>query len=175
MYFEELITIPYHEGDGSYFVRNDGVILNRHGSILRTTPNQSGSISVTLRADGRYITRSVSRMVAEVFVPKEGRPEYYSRYNTVIHRDGDKTNYQASNLAWRSRSYAIKYHRQFEYTYFNIMAVKLEVEGTGEVFNNIRELCVHYGVLAERVLMMADNVSEPIWPIMRRIIFRPDL
>lgn len=84
--------------EGVYMVSNYGRVKCRHNShreILRTpcrAPN--GYMRLVLSNKGRRLTISVHREVAKAFIPNP------NKYDTVNHKDFDKTNNAASNLEW---------------------------------------------------------------------------
>lgn len=102
--------------------------------------------------EDRKKTKSVALLVAKEFLT---RPRN-SMYNTLIYLDGDKTNCAASNLMWRPRWYAVRYHKMFGETPINVSVI---IQETGETFATLRDLCVKYG-LDEKytyVDMLNDN------------------
>lgn len=65
--------------------------------VLRATPHsKTGYLAVSLRVAGRYITRSVHRLVAVSFL---GRP----RGRDVNHKNGDKHDNRLVNLEYLTR------------------------------------------------------------------------
>lgn len=64
-------------------------------------------------------------------------------YNAIIHLDGNRSNCEATNLMWRPRWYAIRYHRMFNEDPSNASVM---IQETGEIFGTLRELCVKYGL-----------------------------
>lgn len=58
---------------------------------FRLTPNVK---SVTLYKDNEHYEKKIHILVAEAFIPNP------SKFPYVIHKDGDKTNNKALNLAW---------------------------------------------------------------------------
>ncbi len=82
-----------------YYVHSDGYVISRkHRNVRRLIGGLTdrGYPQVTLRHNGRQVTRLVHRLVAESFCPK---PEGADQIN---HKDGNKQNNQASNLDWVS-------------------------------------------------------------------------
>lgn len=123
-----------------YSVSPEGEVKSRQRRrVLKTRQNQRGVVMVNLMQDGVRVTRSVALLVAQAYLG--GRPT--PAYNSLIHLDGDKSNCHASNLMWRPRWYAVRYHKMFEREPLN---VSIMIEDTGEVFGTIREMCMKYGL-----------------------------
>jgi hypothetical protein len=58
---------------------------------------------ITLRCDGKTITRGIHRLVAEVYLPNP------NNLSDVDHIDGDRANNHLSNLRWLSHGDNIKH------------------------------------------------------------------
>ena len=81
-----------------YEVSNTGLVRKSGDKrLLPQRPNRYGYPQVTLRVNGKNITRPVHALVAEVFLGP--RPDRM----TVDHLDGDKTNNHATNLEYVTR------------------------------------------------------------------------
>lgn len=64
------------------------------GTILPQQINEKGNTTVTLEKDGKSEVLEIKYLVAQTFVPNpENKP-------FVIHKDGNKLNNSADNLAW---------------------------------------------------------------------------
>lgn len=99
------------EGFPDYALNINGEVLNvRQDRIIKPFFNQRGHAMVGLYLGPDQITLSVARLVAAEFLELPTR----SFFNTLIHKDGNKGNAAATNLAWRPRHFAIRYHQQFE-------------------------------------------------------------
>lgn len=96
-----------------YAVSEFGEVTNmKTGMERKTSVNQQGIRTITLyQENGCPATRSLAVLVASAFVP----PAPQDHFDTVIHLDGDRTNCQVSNLAWRPRWFAIRFHKQFQH------------------------------------------------------------
>lgn len=93
-----------------YAVSNLGRVLHtRFNRIMIQTPQQYGDMTVGLTKNGAQHRRSVKRLVAQAWV--NGRSLHC---DSVINKDGDRSNNHYMNLAWRPRWFAWKYHQQFE-------------------------------------------------------------
>lgn len=85
---------------GRYFVSRDGYIYsNASGELLRMTPKKTkdGYLFTGLRVGGKSVWVRYHRVVAEAFIPNP------HGYDTVNHKDGDKTNNRTDNLEWMDR------------------------------------------------------------------------
>lgn len=72
-------------GNGTRFVK---------GRILKLASNGHGYLQVNVKIDGKFINKSVHRLVAQTFIPNpENLPE-------INHKDCDKTNNSVDNLEW---------------------------------------------------------------------------
>lgn len=64
------------------------------GTLLPQTINEKGQATVTLEKDGESQVFELKYLIAQTFVPNpENKP-------FVIHKDGNKLNNRADNLAW---------------------------------------------------------------------------
>lgn len=137
-----------------YLVSPEGLVKNRErDTLVRARQNRQGVVMVSLMGDDTRHTRSVALIVAQAYLA----PPRSEAYNSVIHLDGDRSNCHASNLAWRPRWYAIRYHQQFSRKPKDISVM---IEDTGEVFGTLRDACVKYG-LDERYTYMDLINGEP--------------
>ena len=93
--------------NGFYQVSNFGQVrscCNSHGTRGRwkfraLSANHDGYLKVRLNKGKRDETRRVHTLVANAFIPNP------NNYNTVNHKDGNKTNNRVDNLEWSDRSY----------------------------------------------------------------------
>ena len=94
-----------------YAVSNYGRVVNlRFDREMSQSPTQYDDLTVGLMKNGRQHRRSVKVLVAKAWVTGESLIN-----DTVINKDGDRTNNFYTNLAWRPRWFAWKYHQQFEF------------------------------------------------------------
>lgn len=78
-----------------YLVSSYGKIKHiKKDKCRKLRPNKRGYVQVNLSKENIIVTKSVHRLVAEVFIPN---PE---RKTSINHIDGDKTNNKADNLEW---------------------------------------------------------------------------
>lgn len=88
----------------NYLVSNFGAIKNiRSGRILAVSYSNCGYARLNLSVDGVAKRKSVHRLVAEAFIPKNG--DGYQ----VNHIDGNKKNNNVENLEWVTPSDNIKH------------------------------------------------------------------
>lgn len=92
--------------DGFYQVSNMGRVrscCNSHGTrgkwkFRALSANHDGYLKVRLIKGSKDLTKRVHTLVAEAFIPNP------NDYNTVNHKDGNKTNNRVDNLEWADRS-----------------------------------------------------------------------
>ena len=93
--------------DGFYQVSNTGKIRsqgdnrgNKSGKwrLRSLSANHDGYLKVRLMHKEKDETRRVHTLVAKAFIPNQ------NNYDTVNHKDGDKTNNNVDNLEWADRS-----------------------------------------------------------------------
>lgn len=143
-------------------------VLNEYGHVqsfknkrlIKPSYNQYGFPYVQIRdSDGQRRARGTASLVAHLFLDDPSSPAD----NTLIRKDGDKVNTHVDNLAWRTRSYAINYHRDLEINVgglFNYPVYSLE-SGSGRHvrFNTMREAAIYYGV---REVELFDNMAAGV-------------
>ena len=89
-----------------YEVSNYGRIRNIiTGREIIPVPSEKGYMMVCLRCmDDKSRTVKIHRIVATIFVPGQNKI-----FNEVNHKDGNKSNNNASNLEWTTRSANIRH------------------------------------------------------------------
>ena len=148
------------EGFPNYLISSHGNLYNmKRRLILATGVNQQGIATVSLSRNGVQHMRSISILVANAFVEK-----LIPAFNTPINLDGDRLNNVVENLAWRSRPFAIRFHRQFSYGSFYEILVDTELIETGEKFEDLRQPCMQYGMIYTHVIRSYVN-GEPVFPM----------
>lgn len=134
-------------GFPGYSVSDHGRVRNDYsGRIMAMLRNQAKVIHVGLVREGRQYKRSLAKLVAEVFLPRNT----LDHFTTPIHLDGDPENNHWTNLAWRPRQFADMYHRQFNHA--PLVGRPIKDAETGERFRNSWEACMKYGLLDRDVL-----------------------
>lgn len=130
-----------------YSVSDHGRVRNDYtGRIMALLRNQAQVIHVGLQRDGRQYKRSLAKLVASTFLPKNT----LEHFNTPIHLDGDMENNHYLNLAWRPRQFADMYHRQ--YNHWPLIGRPIRDVETGERFHDSWEACMKYGLLDREVM-----------------------
>ena len=93
--------------EGLYKVSNMGNVKSlKYGKerILKAGKNRGGYLYVFLYKDGKAKNYTVHKLVGNAFL---SNPQGYKELN---HKDEDKTNNNADNLEWCSRSYNCSYN-----------------------------------------------------------------
>lgn len=86
--------------------RGNGTRLVK-GRILKQCKGKDGYLQLNVKVDGKWITKRVSRLVAQTFIPN---PEELPQVN---HKDCDRTNNNVKNLEWCDSSYNIQYREKY--------------------------------------------------------------
>lgn len=150
--------VPEFKG---YVVSNYGLVANeKTGRVLRQTRNQHGVVMVGMMRDGRQFKRSVPRVVANAFLP----PPPSSRFDSLIHKDGNRGHNWATNLAWRPLGFTWDYMAQFRHPYPNRIDEPLEDLDTGEPFDNSWDAATRYGLLERAVVWSVLNHGARVFP-----------
>ena len=117
--------IPGYEG--LYQVSNNGEVKSLRyrkkkdtQTILKSAPNHSGYLHVSLVKDGKTSTIQIHRLVAMAFIPNP------NNYPVVNHKDWNVQNNAADNLEWCSHKYNCQYRK----------AADILPNEREEVFNN---------------------------------------
>lgn len=148
------------DGFPDYVISSLGNVFNIKTKAPRSfSRNQQGLVKVTLSRNGQLHTRSLAVLVAQTFVP-----DHNSVFDTPIHLDGDRWNNCASNLAWRPRWFAIKYHQQFREVAFHKISLSLELIQTQEKFFGVMDPCIKYGLCYMDVILSYTNNSR-VFPL----------
>lgn len=156
----------------NYVIYEDGTI--QHVATHHTkkpSVNQYGTYFVNLIDDfGKPRSFPVATLVAKAFVTPENQ-----NHNTVIFKDGDRSNYHADNLEYRTRSYAIRYNKYFASDaplQANILC-HLESEdryGTIRRFDTLLQAAVYHGVLPTDIAISMHH-ERPVY-IVEGLTFR---
>ena len=143
-----------------YRVSNTGIVQNaKTCRPLSPTFNQRGILKVNLLNEGYLHTRAVGILVAREFLPEPPRRDFTS----VIHLNGDRENCYATNLAWRPRSFAVKYHQQFDMPIFHTSQREVVDLETGRVYPTVQEAAVEHGLLFSEIVVASHNRTF-VWP-----------
>ena len=111
---------------------------------------------------GKQRSIPVATIVAKAFLEPEN-----SNHNTVIFKDGDRTNYHADNLAYRTRSYAIRYNKYFASDDWKKANTRCRLEsedryGNVKRFDTLLEAAVYHGVLPTDIAISMHH-ERPVY------------
>ena len=148
----------------NYIVSEDGTVrhrINQH--VKQPSVNQYGTHFVNLTDDfGKQRSIPVATIVAKAFLEPEN-----SNHNIVIFKDGDRTNYHADNLAYRTRSYAIRYNKFCGSEAWVQSNIRCHIEsvdryGNRKRFNTLLEAAVYHGVLPNDIAISMHH-ERPVY------------
>lgn len=146
-----------------YSVSDLGEVMNNNVWIAKAhMKNQHGYNFVSLYQGSRRMSRQVSALVAETFL----RGMYPLEWDTIIHLDGDLDNCKASNLAYRPRSYAIRYNRAIrtaDRSQWHLEHTAVDWDGNELYFDNVVDSATRFGILMEEVLKALDTGESPVF------------
>lgn len=154
--------VPLHQfGCSGYSINQYGDVMNtRSGKMKKHSVHKSGTRYVLLcKDDGGKISVGVAKAVASIFLDRNV-PE---RWNTVIYKDGNMANCAASNLAWRPRSYAIRFNKHYRGEHTPVKRSVNAVDGSGEFlryFITVDDAAAFYGLLPKDIYLMAINGTQ---------------
>lgn len=149
-----------------------GLIRNaRSKTVKLPSLNNQGFVKVTLFIESKHVTRGVAGLVADAFLGID----YDPRFNSIIHRNAERTDCRPVNLLRRPRDFAIEYHTQFDpfrLARFGPMNIRYREVMTQEVFENITVPAQRFGLLCRKIYFSACNRGgEPVWPTEQRFVF----
>ena len=89
----------------NYYISPNGIVFYNHGGLLEIKKPYitAGYYYVKLAINNSYLSKRVSRLVAEAFLPNP------QKYAVVNHKDGNKLNNNINNLEWCSISQNTKH------------------------------------------------------------------
>lgn len=163
--WKELYEFPGYSVSSSGVVRNDG-----RDSVLARLVNNRGVTYVGLFRDGVQHKRAVAPLVAKAFIDRPSSPFF----DTPIHLDGDRINTAASNLLWRPKWFAVKYHNQFLTRAPRRPDVPVEELETRVLYPDIWDAVTRFGLIFKDVFNAAWNLTyqdQPyasVWPTGQR-------
>lgn len=138
-------------------VRNDFT-----GRVLTMLRNQHGVAHVGLSKGGVQYKRGVARLVAERYLQHNTMDDF----DTPIHLDGDRTNNEASNLAWRPKWFADTYARQW-----NVRGARvnrpIRDKDSGERYADSMDAARTHGLL-ERDILESVSTGVKVFPTLQR-------
>lgn len=143
-----------------YAISNYGKVITRDtGRIRRPSQTQRGLLTIVLfDDDGRPRTKLVSRLVAQHFLPQP-----HPFFDTPINLNGDRANCHVANLMWRTRPFAIRFHRQYNWDVFHADETRLLLLDTSEEFDTVRDPVRRYGLVCTDI-WWAAKAKEPVPP-----------
>ena len=143
-----------------YSISDFGRVRNElRGTLLKNCYVQYGMLVVSLYRDGKQHRRSVATLVAGSFIPSPPREDF----TTIIHKDGNRDNCHYTNLDWRPRHFAIRFHRERMLSPFPNWRLPFRMLDTGEIFSTPSECAVKYGLLEGGIYLALVNQS-PVFP-----------
>lgn len=146
-----------------YSISDFGEVMNNNTWIAKArVKNQHGYNFVTLYQGPRRLSRQVAVLVAETFL----RGMYPLEWKTLIYLDGDLDNCKASNLAYRPRSYALRYNRSIrtvDRSKWHLEHTAIDWDGVELRFDNVVDSAMHFGILIEDVLKALDTGESPVF------------
>jgi hypothetical protein len=162
---EEWVPLVGYPG---YSISNLGRIRNdSRDRLLKIVRLKTNYVYVGLVKEGVQVNRSVSKLVAEAFLPSPTIPTF----TTPIHFDGNLSNCQAENLDWRPRWFAIKHTRQFRIELPEYPDPVRERK-TGEVFENSWKPVFRFGLLYMDLILSIFNKTY-VFPTMQSYEWAP--
>lgn len=151
------------EESRTHVVSTYGRVMNtKNRRILKPFVNSYGAVSVNfVGRNGVAIGRPVPLLVAKAFLA-DGR---LNGFDAVISLDGDRQNTHVSNLAWRTKSYALKYHKQFRLQDRKNYTPTPPVydSETGMIFSCARAAAMFLGYIETELLLAIDEVEPLPW------------
>jgi len=163
---EEWREVPGFPG---YSVSSEGLVRNdARDTILARVVNNQNVTYVSLVRNGIQQKRALGLLVAQAFL----EPHVNPFFNTPIYLDGNRLNTAASNLMWRPKWFAMRFHKQFEHRAPAGMRPDIPVEEleTRERFSDVWGVVMTFGLIWSEVYTAAVNYtyhSSPyacVWP-----------
>ena len=145
-----------------YLISNTGLVMNDDtGRLLSQSYNPQGAVKVGLYSEGGQHTKSVKVLVAVAFV--EGHTDVF---DTPINLDGDQSNNNADNIAWRPRWFAWQYTRQFLDVENWYLFRKVYDIATNDIYEDMVDAAKANGLLLRDILKSVHDdrhVTFPTW------------
>ena len=146
-----------------YSISDLGEVMNNDTWTAKTHfKNQHGLRFVTLYQGSHRMSRQVSALVAETFI----RGMYPLEWKTLIYLDGDIDNVKASNLAYRPRSYALRYNktiRSVDRSQWEFAHTAIDWDGGELQFDNVVDSAMHFGILMDEILKSLETGRSPVF------------
>lgn len=146
-----------------YSVSSWGRVRNNYtGRVLTLLRNQHGVAHVGMNRGGIQYKRGVAKLVAQRFL----RHTTLEDFDTPIHLDGDRTNNEASNLAWRPKWFADSYTRQWNDRSARINRPIMDMD-TGQRYADSKDAAMTHGLL-ERDIVESVSAGVKVFPTLQR-------
>lgn len=143
-----------------YEVSDLGRVRNKQSEFcLSPNPNQYGALKLNLMRDNEKFTVGLNHIVARAHIESPMREDF----DTIIHLDGDRMNCKASNLMWRPRYFAVRYHEQFSYESFERAVTPVQDRKTGRVYARIQDAVMEHGLIYQEILVSV-HMNTYVWP-----------
>lgn len=159
--------------EDNYEVSDRGRVRHAVSKIIKKpTLNNFGIPYVSMwdRTRRRNVNKPVATLLAETFIPRGS-----DDCNTIVYLNGNREDLSIANLVWRTRSFAINYHRQIslrEAKDFNDH--EFECMETGEVHHSTYQVAMAEGVLPSAVfssIIYNDQNFDPLRPWTRYAVY----
>lgn len=146
-----------------YSVSSWGRVRNeRTGRVLTLLRNQNGVTHVGMNRNGLQHKRGVAKLVAKRFL----RHTTLDDFDTPIHLNGDRSDNQASNLAWRPKWFADTYTRQWNFYGARIDQPIRDID-SGESYVDSTDAAKTHGLL-ERDIVQSILTGVKVFPTLQR-------
>lgn len=146
-----------------YSVSSWGRVRNDYsGRVLTLLRNQHGVTHVGMNRGGIQHKRGVAKLVAERFLTHKTEDDF----DTPIHLDGDRTNNEATNLAWRPKWFADMYTRQWNTRGARIVVPIVDID-SGERYVDSTDAARTHGLL-ERDILESVSTGVKVFPTLQR-------
>lgn len=173
MNFDDLEEVEWYEVPSfpGYSVSSSGLVRNDDtGRILSQVTNQRGMPYVGLCRHGKQYKRAIALMVAEVFLPRPLNKYHRETFDTPINLNGDRLDNNVSNLMWRPRWFAFKFHDQFSVPQSWWKVRDIEEVKTERIFYGTYPIAIEFGLIGYEVSENAANFTQTgsrnywVWP-----------
>lgn len=149
------LEIPDFPG---YSVSDSGLVRNENdGRILARGVNQSGLAYVCLYRRKQQYKKGLALLVADAFLNRPTYVHHRETFTTPINLDGNRLNNDVSNLMWRPRWFAFKFHAQFHSVWCTREIEEVETE---RLFLGTKPIATEFGLIGTHVQVAAINFTE---------------
>ena len=142
-----------------YMVSDRGRVKNlKKDTLLTPSSKGSGLWMVGLMRDCRQHKRSLTKLVADAFVP----PHPNEAFDTPINLNGDRGDNHFLNIMWRPLWFARKYFQQFNDEHMTYHGVLEDVE-THLTYDGSMSAAIHHGLLDHEIVVSMQH-NTYVWP-----------